>query len=92
MSERRRWKFESNTSCTDAERQLEDAVNPRLERGKISAYRTPTAFGIVYSWKGIHRAVEQEMPFDADEVVQMVNEWANRMENSGLPRGWSYEP
>ena len=47
--------------------------------------------GIVFSWKGAHRAVEREPPFDADEVVQMATDWANRMENSGLPRGWSYD-
>jgi hypothetical protein len=89
---RHKWKFESNTSYGDAERALEESVNPRLERGKVSAYRTPTMFGIVFSWKGINRTAEQEHPFDADQVVTMVTEWANKMENSGLARGWSYDP
>jgi hypothetical protein len=89
---RQKWKFESAATCTDSDRQLERAVNTQLVRGLISAYRTPAAFGIIFSWKGLNHTVEQEQPFDADQVVAMVNEWADKLENRGLPRGWSYDP
>jgi hypothetical protein len=36
--------------------------------------------------------VEQDAPFDADEVVTKASEWADKLENSGLPKGWSRTP
>jgi hypothetical protein len=54
--------------------------------------KTPSAYGLVFSWKGHNHTVEQEAPFDADEVVTKAAEWADKLENSGLPKGWSRTP
>jgi hypothetical protein len=43
---------ESSSTCTDADRQLEAAINARLERGPVSLYSLPTGFGMVYSCSG----------------------------------------
>jgi hypothetical protein len=42
--------------------------------------------------KGRNHTVEQEAPFDADEVITKASEWADELENSGLPKGWSRTP
>jgi hypothetical protein len=89
---RQKWKFESAATCTDADRELEQAVNARLERGRISAYSHPKGFGVVFSWRGINRTAEQEQPFDVDQAVTLATQWADKMENQGLPKGWSYDP
>jgi hypothetical protein len=83
---------ESTSVCTDQDRQLEAAINARLERGNVSMYTTPAGFGMVYSWKGRNHLIEQDQPFDADEVVTRAEAWASRLENSGLPKGWSRTP
>jgi hypothetical protein len=83
---------ESSSTCTDADRQLEAAINARLERGRVSMYSTAAGFGMVYSWKGRNHLIEQDQPFDADEVVAKAEDWASRLENSGLPPGWSRTP
>jgi hypothetical protein len=62
------------------------------ERGRVSMYSTPSAYGLVFSWKGRNHTVEQEAPFDADEVITKASEWADKLENSGLPKGWSRTP
>jgi hypothetical protein len=54
--------------------------------------KTPSAYGLVFSWKGRNRTVEQEAPFGADEVITKSSGWADRLENSGLPKGWSRMP
>jgi hypothetical protein len=53
-------------------------------------YSTPSAYGLVFSWKGRNHTVEQEAP--ADEVVTKGTEWADKLENNGLPKGWSRTP
>jgi hypothetical protein len=74
---------------------LEQAINARLVRGSVSLYSMQNAFGLVYSYGHRHHTVEQEYPFDADEIadadeiVAKAEEWADTMENVGLPRGWS---
>jgi hypothetical protein len=83
---------ESTSTCTDADRQLEASINARLERGRVSLYSLPTGFGMVYSWKGRNHLIEQDQPFDADEVVAKAKEWAGKLENAGLPKGWSRTP
>ena len=83
---------ESSSTCTDADRELEAAINGRLERGRVSMYSIPTGFGMCFSWKGKNHLVEQDQPFDADEVVSKASDWASRLENSGLPPGWSRTP
>jgi hypothetical protein len=83
---------ESTTTCTPADRELEAAINARLERGRVSMYSTPKSFGMCFSWKGKNHLVEQDQPFDADEVVSKASDWASRLENSGLPPGWSRTP
>jgi hypothetical protein len=55
-------------------------------------YSTPSSYGLVFSWKGRNRTVEQEAPFDAGEVVTKASEWADKLENIGLPKGWSRTP
>ncbi len=35
---------ESSSTCTDADRQLEAAINARLERGSVSMYSMPKRF------------------------------------------------
>jgi len=80
---------ESSAVCTLADRQLEQAINSKLERGRVSMYSTPSAHGLVFSWKGRNHTVEQEAPFDGDEVITKASEWADSLENSGLPKGWS---
>ena len=47
---------------------------------------------MLFSWKGRNHLVEQDQPFDADEVVAKAEDWASRLENSGLPPGWSRTP
>jgi hypothetical protein len=47
---------------------------------------------MVYSWKGRNHLVEQDQPFDAEEVVNKAQEWADNLENTGLPRGWGRTP
>jgi hypothetical protein len=83
---------ESTSVCSDADRQLEAAINARLERGSVSMFTTPNGFGMCFSWKGRNHTVEQETPFDADEIINKASEWADRLENSGLPKGWSRTP
>jgi hypothetical protein len=84
---------ESISVCTDADRQLEAAINARLERGSVSMYSImPNGFGMCFSWKGRNHLVEQDQPFDPDEVVAKAEDWASRLENSGLPPGWSRTP
>jgi hypothetical protein len=83
---------ESTSVCTDQDRQLEAAINARMERGRVSMYSTPKGFGMVFSWKGRNHLVEQDQPFDADEVLAKAEDWASRLENSGLPPGWSRTP
>jgi len=83
---------ESSAVCTLADRQLEQAINAKLERGRVAMYSTPSAYGLVFSWKGRNHTVEQEAPFDAEEVVARGQEWADKLENSGLPKGWSRTP
>jgi hypothetical protein len=83
---------ESSSVCTDADRQLEASINARLERGSVSMYSLPTGFGMVYSWKGRNHLIEQDQPFDCDEVVAKAEAWASVLENSGLPPGWSRTP
>jgi hypothetical protein len=80
---------ESSAVCALADRQLEDAINAKLERGRVAVYSTPSCYGMVFSWRGRNHTVEQEAPFDADEVVAKAKEWADRLENTGLPKGWS---
>jgi hypothetical protein len=83
---------ESSSVCTLADRQLEQAINAKLERGRVAVYSTPSSYGLVFSWTGRNHTVEQESPFDADEVVTKATEWADKLENSGLPKGWSRTP
>jgi hypothetical protein len=83
---------ESTSVCTDQDRQLEAAINARLERGSVSMYPTPKGFGMCFSWKGRNHLIEQDAPFDADEVVTKAQGWAATLENSGLPPGWSRTP
>jgi hypothetical protein len=85
---------ESTATYTDRDRELEQAINSRVDRGKVACYsrRDPPAFGMVYSWKGKNHMVEQDQPFDADEVVAKAQQWADTMENAGSPRGWSRTP
>jgi len=83
---------ECSAVCTLADRQLEQAINAKLECGRVAMYSTPSAYGLVFSWKGLNHTVEQEAPFDADEVIAKASEWADRLENSGLPKGWSRTP
>jgi hypothetical protein len=45
-----------------------------------------------FSWNGRHHTIEQDQPFDADEVVAKAEEWADTLENTGLPKGWSRTP
>jgi hypothetical protein len=42
--------------------------------------------------RGRNHTVEQEAPFDADEVVTKASEWADKLENTGLPKGWRRTP
>jgi hypothetical protein len=35
--------------------------------------------------------VEQDQPFDADEVTAKAKDWASRLENSGLPPGSKWD-
>jgi hypothetical protein len=83
---------ESSAVCTLADRQLEQAINAKLGRGRVAMYSTPSAYGLVFCWKGRNHTVEQETPFDADEIINKVSEWADKLENSGLPKGWSRTP
>jgi hypothetical protein len=83
---------ESSAVCTLADRQLEEAINIKLERGRVAMYSTPSAYGLVFIWKGRNHIVEQEAPFDGDEVITKANEWADKLENSGLSKGWSRTP
>ena len=85
---------ESTATYTDRDRELEAAINSRIDRGRVACYsrRDPPAFGMVYSWKRRNHMVEQDQPFDADEVVAKAQQWADTMENAGLPRGWSRTP
>jgi hypothetical protein len=62
------------------------------ERGRVAMYSTPSAYGLVFSWKGRNHTVEQEAPFGAGEVITKASEWADRLENSGLPKGWNRTP
>jgi hypothetical protein len=71
---------ESTSVCTDQDRQLEAAINARLVRGSVSMYSTPKGFGMCFSWKGRNHLVEQDQPFDADEVVAKAEDWASRLE------------
>lgn len=50
------------------------------ERFSGSWPRAAKGFGFVYSWRGINRTAEQEQPFDADQVVTLANEWADKLE------------
>jgi hypothetical protein len=43
---------ESSSVCTLADRQLEQAIDARLERGWVAVYSTPSRYGLVFSWKG----------------------------------------
>jgi len=61
-------------------------------RGRVAMYSTPSAYGLVFSWKGRNHTVEQEAPFDANEIVTTASEWADKLENSGLPKGWRGHP
>jgi hypothetical protein len=45
-----------------------------------------------FSWKHKNHMVEQDQPFDPDEVVAKAEAWADTLENTGLPKGWSREP
>jgi hypothetical protein len=83
---------ESSAVCTLADRQLEQAINAKLERGRVAMYSTPSAHGLVFSWKGRNHMVEQEQAFDADEVVAKATDWADSLENTRLPKGWSRRP
>ena len=78
--------------CTLTDRQLEQAINSKLERGRVAMYSTPSAYGLIFTWKGRNHMVEQEAPFDADEVIAKATVWADKLENSGLPKGWSRTP
>jgi hypothetical protein len=49
----------------------------------------PKQFGLLFSWKGRNHLIEQDQPFDADEVVAKAEQWADTMDNAGLPKGWS---
>jgi hypothetical protein len=69
---------------------LELAISFRQEpRHKVHPAR---GIGSVRWRKGRNHTVEQEAPFDADEVITKASEWADRLENSGLPKGWSRKP
>lgn len=57
---------ESSAVCTLADRNLEQAINGRLDRGRVAAYSTPSAYGLVFTWKGRNHTVEQEAPFNAE--------------------------
>jgi hypothetical protein len=83
---------ESSAVCTLADRQLEQAINGKLDRGRVAMYSTPSSYGLVFTWKGKNFTVEQEAPFDADEIINKASEWADGLENSGLPKGWSRTP
>jgi hypothetical protein len=83
---------ESSAVCTLTDPQLEQAINAKLERGRVAVYSTPSFYSLVFSWKGRNHTVEQEAPFDADEVVGKAEEWADKLQNSGLPKGWSRTP
>jgi hypothetical protein len=83
---------ESSAVCTLADRQLEQTINTKLKRGRVAIYSTPSTYGLVFSWKGRNHTVEQEAPFDADEVITKASEWADKLENCGLPKGWSRTP
>jgi hypothetical protein len=82
--------FESRATCTPQDRALEQAIKARLVRGSVSLYsmQNPPAFGLVFSYGPQHHTVEQEYPFDADEIVAKAEDWADTMENARLPRGW----
>ena len=62
---------ESSAGCTLADRQLEQAVNAKLDRGRVAMYSTPSAYGLVFSWKGCNHT---GTPFDADEVIGKTSE------------------
>jgi len=64
--------------CTLADRQLEQVINTKLERGRVAMYSTPSSYGLVFSWKGRNHTVEQESPFNADEVIAKASEWADK--------------
>jgi hypothetical protein len=83
---------ESSAVCTLADRQLEQAINSKLERGRVAVYSTPSSYGMVFSWDGRNHTIEQESPFDPNEVVARAGEWADKLENTGLPKGWSRTP
>jgi len=51
---------ESSAVCTLADRQLEQAINAKLERGRVAVYSTPSSYGLVFTWKGRNHTVEQE--------------------------------
>jgi hypothetical protein len=42
---------------------------------------------MVFSWKGRNNVIEQDRPFDPDEIVAKAEKWADTLENTGLPRG-----
>jgi len=65
---------ESSAVCILVDRQLEQVINVKLERGRLAVYSTPSAYGLIFSWKGRNHTIEQEAPFGADEVVTKAGE------------------
>jgi hypothetical protein len=93
MPFRRNWAFSQSTAvCTIADRQLEEAIHSRLERGQGALFSSPGSYGLVSIWKNRNHTVEQNMPFDADELVAKTNQWAGTLKITGLPKGWSPSP
>jgi hypothetical protein len=43
---------ESSAVCTLADRQLEQGIVAKLERGRVAMYSMPTGYGLVSSWRG----------------------------------------
>jgi hypothetical protein len=67
---RKHWAFsESVAVYTNADRELELAVNARIGRGRVAVFSTPKTYALVFIHKGRSHTVEQDMPFDADEIV-----------------------
>lgn len=88
--------FTSNAVCTSRDRELERAINQKLERGSVHLFTIKDEhaehYGLTYSWRGLSKTFTRRThELDVDDIAEGLAITARGMENVGLPHGWVYD-
>ena len=88
--------FTSRAICTPRDLELEQAINSKLQLGKVSAFtvedKNGDSYGLTYSWRGLSKThLRRTFEVDIDDVIEGLAITAHGMENVKLPPGYTYE-